>query len=239
MLKFGVGFVPPPPTLIHEAIKSRFPQRTLRRLGRGKHREALFSLLEYGAWSDLSSIVSTRPRRTTAQPMIQRSTPCLLPWRYQRPKLWLARAALTLQLACLATMASATELPLARDMTAEARQAALDEKVYVVLFGTRDCPWCSKVRRNHLAPLNRPDADLKVLVREIDIESNERLRDFTGSATTHRGFAQAHRIRFVPVVAFFDERGNPIAEPIVGLSSEDFYGAYLLERIHAARALRP
>lgn len=136
-------------------------------------------------------------------------------------------------------MASAGELPLAQDLPAEARQAAMDEKVYVVLFGTRDCPWCAKVRRNYLAPLNRPGADWQVVVREIDIESNEPLRDFTGNATNHRAFAQTQRIRFVPVVAFFDARGNPIAAPIVGMSSEDFYGAYLQERLDTARAVRP
>lgn len=138
-------------------------------------------------------------------------------------------------LACVALMARATELPLAADLPAEARQAAVDGKVYVILFGTRECPWCAKVRRNYLAPLNRPTAQMQVVAREIDIEADARLVDFTGAATSHRAFAQARRIRFVPLVAFFDARGNQLAEPILGMASEDFYGAYLEERLTAAR----
>lgn len=105
----------------------------------------------------------------------------------------------------------------------------------MVLFGARDCPWCVKVRRNYLAPLNKPTAELKVVAREVDIESSEALIDFSGKTTSHRAFAQSRGVRFTPVVAFFDASGRDLAEPMLGMSSEDFYGAYLEERLIEAR----
>ncbi len=134
-----------------------------------------------------------------------------------------------------ARVAGAAELPLARDLSAEARQAAVDGKVYVILFGAPDCSWCVKVRRNYLAPLNKPTAELKILAREIDIESDERLTDFAGKSISHRAFARARGVRFTPVVVFFDARGDELAESILGMASEDFYGAYLEERLITAR----
>jgi thioredoxin-related protein len=149
------------------------------------------------------------------------------------------RVALTAALALLAmiTMRSACagELRYASDLAQEARDAAAQGKVLVVLYGTASCPWCAKVRRNYLAPLTRnADAASRMVITEIDPDVTLPLNDFAGRATNHRSFARAERVRLVPTIVIYGPAGEQLAEPLVGMSSEDFYGAYLEERLAAA-----
>ncbi|MFM9886661.1 MAG: thioredoxin family protein [Burkholderiales bacterium] len=131
--------------------------------------------------------------------------------------------------------AFAGELRYASDLAQEARNAAAQGKVLVVLYGTASCPWCAKVRRNYLAPLTRnAEAASRMVIIEIDPEVTLPLNDFAGRATNHRSFARAERVRFVPTVVIYGHEGERLAEPLVGMSSEDFYGAYLEERLAAA-----
>jgi len=133
--------------------------------------------------------------------------------------------------------AAATErLPFAVDLRAEIAAAAARGQVYVVLYGTSHCPFCTKVRRNYLIPLTRnPDFMRTTVLREIDPEARDALIDATGERTDHAGFARRQGVKFVPVVAFLGPGGQSLAEPIVGISSEDFYGAYLDARLGEAR----
>jgi len=85
-----------------------------------------------------------------------------------------------------------------------------------------------QVKASYLIPLARnPAWQHKVIMREIDIESTAPLRDFAGRATTGRDFARQHHIKLVPTLIVFDHRGEPLAAPLIGLASEDFYGFYL------------
>ncbi len=129
--------------------------------------------------------------------------------------------------------AFAGELRYAGDLGREARDAAAQGKVLVVLFGTASCPWCAKVRRNYLAPLTRNPAAAIVIV-EIDPEVTLPLNDFAGRATDHRSFARSERVRLVPTLVIYGPNGEQLAQPLVGMSSDDFYGAYLEERLAEA-----
>jgi thioredoxin-related protein len=129
----------------------------------------------------------------------------------------------------------ATELPHATDLARHALEATAGGKVLVVLYGTKTCPWCAKVRQNYLAPLTRnPDETKRIAMVEIDPETAAPLIDFHGSATDHRTFARIQGVRLVPTVQFYGKGGVRLADPLVGMSSEDFYGAYLNERLATA-----
>jgi thioredoxin-related protein len=133
--------------------------------------------------------------------------------------------------------ASASQLDLAQDLAREAAEAQATGRVLVVLYGTQSCPYCRKIRQSYLGPLARNlQAQARMVIREIDVESGARLIDFAGAVTTHSAYARAQRVRLVPVVAFYGSEGKVLAEPLVGLSSEDFYGAYLEERLATAQA---
>jgi thioredoxin-like negative regulator of GroEL len=42
-----------------------------------------------------------------------------------------------------------------------------------------------------------------------------------------REFARRYNIRSVPTVIVFDAQGAPVSDPLIGLASANFYGAYL------------
>lgn len=116
----------------------------------------------------------------------------------------------------------------ADDLAATAREAAARRVPIMIVFTEASCPYCNRARREHLVPLQSRGAFAdKVIVREVDVAADRRLRDFDGSHTTHRQYAQRHQIRRVPTVVVMNARGEPLSAPIVGLMSEDFYRLYL------------
>ena len=112
----------------------------------------------------------------------------------------------------------------------------------ILLFFNRvDCPFCERALREYLGPMQRDPAYAdRVMIRQIEIHDSSRLVDFGGRATSHVEFAARHKIQFTPTVWFVDGDGNRLAEPIVGLRTVDFYGAYLDQAIADSLAkLRP
>lgn len=126
----------------------------------------------------------------------------------------------------------ATELPAAVDLRAEARQAAKTGGPLIVLYSRKDCKYCEAVRRDYLKPLeSHPRYRDKVVVRQVNQDSDAALNDFRGEKTTHARFAGSEKINLVPVVAFFGRDGKQLADPIVGARLPDFYQSYLDDAI--------
>ena len=144
-------------------------------------------------------------------------------------------------------VASAEGLPYVQDFTAEGKTAQAKQLPILVLFMSPHCVYCEKVLREFLVPMTRnADYKTKVIMRQIDIDSNARLRDFNGVMTAQRQFASASKIKLVPTVKLFDSQGHELTDPIVGLLTVDFYGGYLdnaideaLAKIHAKNAPAP
>jgi hypothetical protein len=77
------------------------------------------------------------------------------------------------------------------------------------------------------------------LFRQVEVNRDTPLVDFDGSATTHRRLAARYGATFTPTVVVVDAAGTALADPIVGLLTADFYGAYLEEALRGAlRKLR-
>ncbi len=107
--------------------------------------------------------------------------------------------------------------------------AVRERKIPILVFYTRhECPWCERVRRQYLLPMaNDPAWADRVIIREIDVGTDfvTPLTDFGGRTTTHSAFARTRRVKLVPTLDFLDDRGNRLAEPIVGMRTPDFYAA--------------
>ena len=157
-------------------------------------------------------------------------------------KRWRALRALRIGCAAIlafwACAASAAEpVPFARDLAADGRAARASGRVIVVLYATADCPYCRKVRKGFLEPMQAsPEAAKQVVLREIDVESGRQVVGFDGHPTTHAALAKGRKARIVPYVVFLGPQGEPLAEPLVGISSTDLYGGLLERRIETARA---
>ena len=120
-----------------------------------------------------------------------------------------------------------TSLPSARDLLVDAKTIERTGVPLIVLVSLQGCPHCEVVRRSHLLPLLRDgNVRLKPLIRQVEINGQDAMRDVTGRATTNAEFARRYGIEVAPVVMFFDAKGEMIANPLVGAMIPDFYGAY-------------
>jgi thioredoxin-related protein len=123
-------------------------------------------------------------------------------------------------------------LPAAVNLSSDAKLASQLGGPLIVLYSRDDCPYCRIVKRNYLQPLlSEPRYQKRVIVREINVDSESTLIDFDGQKTTHSKFAEREKIRFVPVVSFYGPKGLTLAEPIVGSRLPDFYQSYLDDAI--------
>jgi len=128
-------------------------------------------------------------------------------------------------------------VPLAHDLAAELQMAQAKQLPVLVLFMSPQCPYCEQILKEFLLPMQlNPEYRSKVVMRQVEIGSNARLLDFNGRATTHAQFAAQNRVRLVPTIKMFDARGRELTEPLVGLSTPDFYGSYLDQAIEEALA---
>jgi thioredoxin-related protein len=146
------------------------------------------------------------------------------------------RLAALLFAALLAAPAGAVDdLPAAHDLRDETARAAATGAPLVLMFSRKDCKYCIAVRRDYLKPL-AASAQWRdrVVIRQINQDSDAPLVDFRGQPTTHARFSAAQKVKLVPVVAFYGPGGQTLADPIVGARLPDFYQSYLEEAIEAS-----
>lgn len=141
-------------------------------------------------------------------------------------------------LGCLSLPALASELPSSRDLQAEAELAERKGTPLIVLYSRRDCKYCETVRRDYLLPLTTQARYRdRVIVRQINQDSDAALNDFRGAPTTQARLASSEKIKLVPVVAFYGKNGRRLADPIVGAKLADFYQSYLDDAIERSNAM--
>ena len=128
-------------------------------------------------------------------------------------------------------------LPAANDLAADGA-ASRERRIPILLFFDReDCPYCERALREYLAPLSaeapwRHDA----LMRQVEADRTVALVGFDGGATSHGALAARYGVTLTPTVLVVDGSGTPLAEPIVGLLTADFYGAYLEDALRTGLA---
>lgn len=130
-------------------------------------------------------------------------------------------------------LAKDTALPIPVSLPGAAQTAAAKKEPLVMLVSLPGCPYCEVVRRNYLLPAQR-EAGLQAWQLNISDRSTP-LVGFDGKATTAAAQIAAWKAGFTPTVLFLGPQGQELAERLVGLGSNDFYGAYLDERLATAR----
>jgi len=107
---------------------------------------------------------------------------------------------------------------------------SLADELMVSLEG---CPFCRVARDNYLDPARRQDG---VPIVQIDMRSLVPVRDFNRVAATQDQLIRDWKIKVAPTVLFFGPGGKEVAERMVGGYIEDFYAAYLEQRLKTSRA---
>ncbi len=136
--------------------------------------------------------------------------------------------------ACSSAAPATAQLVRADDLAQLATEARSKRVPLLIAFMQQSCPYCAVSRRDYLLPLqNDPQWRDRVLIREIDVDRDTPLRDFSGAATTNRAFARSLKVRRVPTLIVFDGTGQAVAQPLVGLALEDYYRLYIEQLIEA------
>jgi thioredoxin-related protein len=135
--------------------------------------------------------------------------------------------------AAFVPVAAAQLLP-ADDLVQAAATAKARRTPVLIAFMEQSCPYCAIARRDYLTPLQTdPKWQNRVLIREVEVDRNTTMRDFTGAKTTHRAYARSLGVKTVPTLIVFDANGERVAPPITGLLADDFYRLYMEQAIEA------
>ena len=122
------------------------------------------------------------------------------------------------------------------DLREEASQIQRAGQVLVLEFASEYCEYCRKLEDQFLVPMQRnADYRKKVLIRFVSLDAGETLVDFDGQLKSTTDFAARYGVSLTPTLLFLDASGEELAQRLVGIWSEDYYGAYIDERIDEAR----
>ncbi len=129
--------------------------------------------------------------------------------------------------------ATPVSLPSAKSLRDELTLALRNGHPLVVMVSLDGCPYCKLVRESYLSPLLREQG---FPVVQVDLQSSVALQNFKGETQTHDALIHSWNIRSAPVVLFFGRDAAEVAPRLEGVSSPDYYGAFLDQRLEQAQA---
>lgn len=122
-----------------------------------------------------------------------------------------------------------------KDLKAVGKHADNKRMPILLMFSAEGCHYCMRVENEFLKPmLLSGDYGDRVLIRQMKIDSFDKIRDFEGKKVTAADFADRYNVFVTPTVVFIDGDGVELAEKRVGLTTPDFYGGYLDQSINEA-----
>lgn len=129
--------------------------------------------------------------------------------------------------------AAQAALPAAKSLPDELALALKGGGPLVVMVSLDGCPFCKTVRENYLSPLRAQEG---LIVVQVDMRSAAPVVAFNAAALTHDRLTRAWAITMAPTLLFFGPSGVEVAPRLVGVSSQDYYGAFLDDRLAQARS---
>lgn len=143
---------------------------------------------------------------------------------------WLGSALWPTSAWSLPSVSHTHSLPVARSLPDALAAALRRGSPLVVMVSLEGCAYCRIVREQYLSPLLQQG----LTAVQVDWRSTQPLQDFAGPGT-HDAAVRRWRIRMAPTLLFLGPGGREVAPRLVGVSSMDFYGAYLDARLAEAR----
>jgi thioredoxin-related protein len=127
-------------------------------------------------------------------------------------------------------------LPLAVDLQ-KAAVVAEKNQVPIVLFVTATwCNYCKKLEENILEPLFiTTDLEEYGSFRQLLLDkAHWMMKDFDGNDIEMKGYGPSLGVKVAPTTLFFNSKGEQIADPIIGLTLEEFYPGNLEKSLNQA-----
>ncbi len=122
------------------------------------------------------------------------------------------------------------------NLQTDGRDAEARGNPVMLVLSAHGCPYCERLRQEILLPMERSgeyrDA---VILREVLIDDLSPVTDFDGREIASSALAERYAVRVTPTIVLVDASGSPLAEPLVGINTVEFYGFYLDRAIAEAR----
>lgn len=127
------------------------------------------------------------------------------------------------------------EIVVAHDLAGDGQMANQNRLPLLIMFSMDGCPYCDIVENEFLRPmLISGDYEDKVIIRMVKLDSYGTLTDFNGDPIDADQLAQRYSASLMPTVVFVDSDGREMAERLVGVTTVDYYGGDLDDRIDVA-----
>ena len=125
-------------------------------------------------------------------------------------------------------------LPLAVDLQKAGKTAQTHNIPVVIFFTATWCNYCKKLEENILHPLlETTDIESYAEFRQIVMDkAHWRMKDFAGNDIEMKSFGPAQKVKVAPTTYIYNSKGELIAEPILGLTLEEFYPGNLEKAIN-------
>ncbi|WP_040726177.1 thioredoxin fold domain-containing protein [Thiomicrorhabdus sp. Kp2] len=125
-------------------------------------------------------------------------------------------------------------LPLAVDLQKTAKTAEKHNIPVVVFFTATWCNYCKKLEENILHPLlETTNIENYAEFRQIIMDkAHWQMKDFSGNDIEMKTFAPSQKVIVAPTTYVYNSQGELIAEPILGLTLEEFYPGNLEKAIN-------
>lgn len=128
--------------------------------------------------------------------------------------------------------AADVELTNLSDLQADAAYAKSHQLPILVMFSASYCGYCSTLKEEFLKPmLLSGEYKDKVIVRVLEIDAIDDIRDINGTKIDPETFAERYNVYLTPTLAFIDPQGKELVQQLIGMTTIDFYGGYLDDAI--------
>lgn len=134
-----------------------------------------------------------------------------------------------------AVAANEPKLVTLSDLQYDAAQAEAKKLPILVFYSASYCSYCSIVKEEFLKPmLKSGDYTDKVIIRVVEIDSSDEVRDLNGKLIDSEDYADKHNVSLTPTLTFINPNDKELAPRLVGVTTLDFYGGYLDDAIDAS-----
>lgn len=139
-----------------------------------------------------------------------------------------------------AALAAASNVPEVENLQQDGRHSAERGLPILVAFTASNCTFCVKLEQDFLEPmLKSGDYADRVIIRTLTIDRPQMIRDFDGGEELPRTIAARYGVALTPTVLLLGPDGEELTDRMIGLTTPDYYGAYLDQAIATARKKLP
>lgn len=123
---------------------------------------------------------------------------------------------------------ASVEVMVAHDLEEVGRDARSSRLPIALVVSMDHCPYCVQLEEDFLKPMIiSGDYTDRVIIRKLDLDSSQPVRDFQGRETSARAVAARYGVRLAPTVLLLGPSGEELVPRLTGLTTPDFYGGYL------------